>query len=125
MVPLPPEAALKNFSIVEKTTSGRNKTMAASFDLPDGQTQTIRENALRFESEFGKRYGWRVFPSDWFDMKQENGTFYFTGRGFGHGVGLCQSGALKLAQLGWNWERILGFYFPLSDAASIIPNNHL
>jgi len=34
------------------------------------------------------------------------------GRGFGHGVGLCQWGAQGKALAGWSAERILEFYYP-------------
>jgi stage II sporulation protein D len=34
------------------------------------------------------------------------------GRGFGHGVGLCQWGAQGKARLGWTAEQILAFYYP-------------
>jgi len=37
---------------------------------------------------------------------------FFDGRGFGHGVGLCQWGAQGKAQRGWGAEEILGFYYP-------------
>jgi hypothetical protein len=30
----------------------------------------------------------------------------------GHGWGLCQEGAIGLAQLGWSWESILRHYYP-------------
>ncbi len=38
-------------------------------------------------------------------------TFY-DGRGFGHGVGLCQFGAQGLAKAGYNEYSILAFYYP-------------
>lgn len=109
---LPGDATLKSWEISEKTTHGRNKTLAAVFDLGGGKTKEIHENVQKFISEFGKHYGWRVFPSLWFDINKEGGLFRFSGRGFGHGVGLCQSGALRLAQMGWNYREILDFYFP-------------
>ncbi len=34
------------------------------------------------------------------------------GRGFGHGVGLCQWGAQGKADRGWKAEEILKFYYP-------------
>ncbi len=34
------------------------------------------------------------------------------GAGFGHGVGMCQTGAQSLAQKGWSFQRILAHYFP-------------
>jgi stage II sporulation protein D len=37
--------------------------------------------------------------------------FNFTGRGWGHGVGMCQVGAYGLARQGWNHEQILKTYY--------------
>lgn len=34
------------------------------------------------------------------------------GAGFGHGVGMCQTGAQSLAKQGWGFQRILPHYFP-------------
>lgn len=34
------------------------------------------------------------------------------GQGFGHGVGMCQWGAIGRARAGHDWQRILGAYFP-------------
>ena len=34
------------------------------------------------------------------------------GRGFGHGVGLCQEGAMKMARYGYNYLQIAQYYFP-------------
>ncbi len=42
-----------------------------------------------------------------------DGNIIFYGRGFGHGVGMCQWGAKKLAEEGASWKEILKFYFPL------------
>ena len=44
----------------------------------------------------------------------DNGSvieFVFTGRGWGHGVGMCQVGAYGLAKQGWNYEQILKAYY--------------
>ena len=52
-------------------------------------------------------------PSLWIVAQQyKEGGFLLRGRGFGHGVGLCQWGARGLALLGRNDEEILSFYFP-------------
>ncbi len=37
--------------------------------------------------------------------------FLFTGAGWGHGVGLCQSGAAGMAAVGWSAEEILRHYY--------------
>lgn len=36
----------------------------------------------------------------------------FTGRGFGHHLGLCQWGARQMVQEGWKYKDILLFYYP-------------
>ena len=33
------------------------------------------------------------------------------GRGFGHGVGMCQDGAMQMAKIGYKYEDILTFYY--------------
>ena len=38
-------------------------------------------------------------------------AFVFTGRGWGHGVGLCQTGAYALAKAGYSYLRILQKYY--------------
>jgi stage II sporulation protein D len=37
--------------------------------------------------------------------------FVFTGKGWGHGVGLCQVGAFGMAQAGASFEQILKHYY--------------
>jgi SpoIID/LytB domain protein len=46
------------------------------------------------------------------DENQVLKGYTFVGGGFGHGVGLSQTGAYRLAELGWNGEQIVQFYFP-------------
>jgi len=38
--------------------------------------------------------------------------YAFIGGGFGHGVGLSQTGSYRLSALGWSSRRILNFYYP-------------
>lgn len=46
------------------------------------------------------------------DISQKSDGFYFAGRGYGHGVGMCQDGAKGMAQAGKNYKQILSHYFP-------------
>ena len=47
------------------------------------------------------------------DMRDGGDYIEFAnGKGFGHGVGLCQWGAQGKALRGWKAEQILGFYYP-------------
>lgn len=45
--------------------------------------------------------------------------FHFEGRGWGHGVGLCQFGAKHLAELGYRYTDILRYYYPESEIRNI------
>ena len=38
-------------------------------------------------------------------------SFTFRGRGYGHGIGLCQTGAFGMAKAGKNYEEILKTYY--------------
>jgi stage II sporulation protein D len=43
------------------------------------------------------------------EVRGEN--VHFMGKGFGHGVGLCQEGAMRMAQLGYCYEDIIHYYY--------------
>lgn len=49
--------------------------------------------------------------SAYFSVYQTIDSVHLTGRGFGHGVGLCQEGAIRMAQLGFKCSEILHFYY--------------
>jgi stage II sporulation protein D len=54
-------------------------------------------------------------------MSQQGSNIIIEGRGYGHGVGLCQEGAMQMARLGYVYVDILMFYFrdlTLSDYQS-------
>lgn len=46
------------------------------------------------------------------EIAPEAGGFRIKGRGWGHGVGLCQIGAAAMALAGYDAAQILGFYYP-------------
>jgi stage II sporulation protein D len=53
-----------------------------------------------------------ILPSNNFIMSTKNDAIHVEGQGYGHGVGLCQLGALELAKRGYDYRQILSFYFP-------------
>ena len=57
----------------------------------------------------------RIFsflPSNLFIINKLNDNLWlFKGGGFGHGVGLSQSGAIEMAELGFTHEQILNHYY--------------
>ncbi len=49
--------------------------------------------------------------STYFNAEYRNGQVILHGRGFGHGVGLCQDGAIRMSKLGYSYKSILHFYY--------------
>ena len=45
-------------------------------------------------------------------IANRDGAFVFKGRGWGHGVGMCQFGMKYLGELGYGYQEILGYYYP-------------
>ena len=46
-----------------------------------------------------------------FVIEEKTDSITFLGRGFGHGVGLCQEGAIRMAELGYSYKETLEFYY--------------
>jgi stage II sporulation protein D len=49
--------------------------------------------------------------SSLFEVTRDGDTFVFRGAGFGHGVGMCQMGAIGMATAGKKHDKILGHYY--------------
>lgn len=49
--------------------------------------------------------------SAFFQVKIQGDEAVFSGRGFGHGVGLCQQGAMQMARQGLGYREILGYFY--------------
>ncbi|WP_413581855.1 SpoIID/LytB domain-containing protein [Bdellovibrio sp. HCB288] len=68
-------------------------------------------------NEFRQALGFTELRSTLFDLKQHENEFVFSGRGFGHGVGLCQWGSRALGLKGKNFAQILKHYYPAARLA--------
>jgi hypothetical protein len=62
--------------------------------------------------DFRKAVGTSVLRSQIFTVAADGaGEWLFAGRGYGHGVGMCQWGACGMARDGISYERILKHYY--------------
>jgi len=68
-------------------------------------------SAEDFRIAVGESLGWNRVPSTWFEVAQRGDRFEFHGRGWGHGVGLCQKGSAAMAAQGRSAREILAQYF--------------
>jgi stage II sporulation protein D len=69
----------------------------------------------------GQTLGWQHIRSAAFDVRWSGKGYRFTGRGSGHGVGMCVIGATNLAARGTRAEAILQKYFPGTAVTSARP----
>jgi stage II sporulation protein D len=97
-----------HLSVAQRGASGRAVTL---------RVDTAEVNAEDFRLAVGESLGWNQLPSTWFEINQQGDHFYFHGRGWGHGVGLCQKGAAAMAARNHAADEILAQYFPGAQAA--------
>lgn len=69
-------------------------------------------NGYQFWLKLGQNFGWDKAPGTNYALQEQNGQVLIKSRGAGHGVGLCQWGAIGLARRGMKYNQILQFYFP-------------
>lgn len=85
---------------------GYNKKDYLTMNFGDKQT-SFKKTTLR------KVLGRSKMPSNNYLMSQSTSGITISGKGHGHGVGMCQYGAYEMSKKGLNYKQILGYYFPL------------
>jgi len=93
---------------------------------PDGRIVRIQldgstgRNETLIGEDFRLSVGGHVLKSTNFVIETEADAFVFrNGKGFGHGVGLCQNGMETKARRGMDYKRILAFYYPTSKVKTL------
>lgn len=56
------------------------------------------------------RSDWQL-KSTYFSIQEYKDFVLISGKGYGHGVGLCQEGAMRMAQKGYPYDKILSYYY--------------
>ena len=110
-------ARLDNIRVVKRDASGR----AAMLVLEGERRRTLR--GWDFKIIVGRTLGWNVLKSSRFDARRAGQSFIFHGTGFGHGLGLCQTGAHTMAERGASYRRILAQYFPGTNVTRVSSAN--
>lgn len=103
---------LRTITIRTRDRSGRAQTLAL---------QGTRERIVRgedFRSVLTRHFGARAVKSTLFTVRRDGDALTFEGRGFGHGVGLCQTGALARLRSGSSVAAVLKRYYPGTAVAT-------
>jgi SpoIID/LytB domain protein len=88
---------------VERGVSGRLKKIK----LRGSQKTATVEGELTIRKALSSNY---LFSSC-FVVDRQNNDFIIKGAGWGHGVGMCQTGAAMMALKGFNYRTILDHYY--------------
>ncbi len=72
--------------------------------------------------QFRRSVGPMTLKSTLYTIDQpQPGVYRFVGKGFGHGLGLCQIGANGMAKQGYDFREILEHYYPGTRVAALDP----
>ena len=111
---------LRNLEILDRTTSGRVARLAVT---TDAGVYHVRGDRVRWvlKPASGNPF---ILRSALFEVELVRDGDRLVevatrGRGYGHGIGLCQTGALAMAERGKSVREILSHYYPGSTLAAV------
>lgn len=96
---------LKDISIKKKLPSGRIYTLQVTTDK--GTFKVLGDKVRWLFKQKGT-----ILPSSLFTISHKGNTWILKGKGYGHGVGMCQMGVRARAQAGQSYLEILSHYYP-------------
>lgn len=97
---------LDGIQVLDRDAAGRAERVA----IHGSDERIVRGEVVR--EVLAGAFGARTIRSTWFEVRADGEQFIFEGRGFGHGVGLCQAGALARIRAGARIPAVLQRYFP-------------
>lgn len=95
---------LKDIVVTKRNSNGRIRTLK----VIDGSGESFTISAKDFRGVVGPN----LIRSTNFTIVFEKNNIVFNGKGWGHGVGLCQWGAYGMSRAGYDYKDILSFYYP-------------
>ena len=91
--------------------------VAGAGNLPISQLIFFQNTRQRYYSVNGFMVELKTIRSDWnlkstyFSIVPARDKLVIKGKGYGHGVGLSQEGAMNMARQGYDYKRIINFYY--------------
>lgn len=87
-----------------------NPELKSSFDfLQDHRMTEYSTGSFTFPLQMIRKD--MELKSSFFSVRTEGDLVLLEGRGYGHGVGLCQEGAMVMAAKGFDFRQIINFYY--------------
>ena len=113
------EGSLTGLEVTGKSESGAVTRLRVHTEGGDGEV--VNEYEIRSflapdkeifaGKEKEKKKGGSLLPSAYFSLEETEDGFLICGGGYGHGVGMSQTAAGKMAEEGYIWEEILLYFF--------------
>lgn len=121
-----PQAAYPYFSVVCEVCKSNPVRWTRAISAKDAALLTSKGENGRLA--ICRKLGWNSVPSNNFNAHTENGEVILEGAGQGHGIGLCQRGAVYLGGQSSDFHEIIAHYFPKTkieplDSATATPSN--
>jgi stage II sporulation protein D len=95
--------AVTAIDVTERTSSLRATSITV---------RGTRGSARLRGNDFRRMIGYETLRSTLFAVAVEGDVAHFTGRGYGHGVGMCQWGAKGMAEQGYTARQIVEYFYP-------------
>ena len=89
------------------------RAYAVDVQRADSSLEAIDAQKLRMH------VGSTRMKSTWFESRIHGDKIEFVGKGYGHGVGLCQWGSRQMGVMKKNYKEILSFYYPKAKIVSL------
>ena len=99
----PLNGPITKVAVIKRFSSGR--VALIRFYSSTGHADCTGEECRRI-------LGYNNLKSTLLKIRIRSGRLQFTGRGWGHGVGMCQWGSKGMADKGFSYEEILAQYYP-------------
>ena len=114
------EYKLSEVKINSRFKSGRVNELEIILLKSDGEEESVVLIGNGMRSLIRSGNGKAILKSTFFDISVDSDkTVTIEGKGSGHGVGLCQWGAIGQSRIGINYKDILNHYFPGTKIKSI------
>lgn len=110
---------LEEISILNRFNSGRVNEMEIKVVSNSGGKKTIIIKGNEIRSILRTSDGKMILWGTMFDVSKKSNSIVLSGKGFGHGVGLCQWGAIALSQKDWSYKDILEHYYPGTELGNV------
>src|SRR5271167_283192 len=103
-------AAYPYYSVECKYCRAHPARWSSRISAEDAAVLHASDEASRLRMD--RRLGWGTVSSNDFVARIESDQIILEGIGHGHGIGLCQAGAIAMAEAGADFRQILSHYYP-------------